>query len=47
VFVEVAGSAEMRVQKQQHEIEALGLVPGRRINLEWDPRHAWLLPEAA
>jgi len=47
VFVEVAGSGEMRVQKQQHEIEALGLVPGRRINLEWDPRHAWLLPEAA
>jgi spermidine/putrescine transport system ATP-binding protein len=47
VFVEVAGAGELRVQKQQHEIEALELVPGRKVNLAWDPRHAWLLPQAA
>jgi spermidine/putrescine transport system ATP-binding protein len=47
VFVEVAGAGEFRVQKQQHEIEELDLVPGRRVNLFWDPRHAWLLPQAA
>ena len=46
VFVEVAGASEFRVQKQQHEIESLGLVPGRRVSLSWDPRHAWLLPQA-
>ncbi|HET7867717.1 MAG TPA: ABC transporter ATP-binding protein [Burkholderiaceae bacterium] len=47
VFVDVAGASEFRVQKQQHEIESLGLVPGRRVSLSWDPRHAWLLPQAA
>ncbi|QJP13383.1 ABC transporter ATP-binding protein [Starkeya sp. ORNL1] len=47
VFVEVADGIEFRVQKQQHEIEALDLVPGRKVNLSWDPRHAWLLPQAA
>jgi spermidine/putrescine transport system ATP-binding protein len=46
VFVDVAGASEFRVQKQQHEIESLGLVPGRRVSLSWDPRHAWLLPQA-
>lgn len=47
VFVEIEGGAEFRVQKQQHEIEALDLVPGRKVKLNWDPRHAWLLPQAA
>jgi spermidine/putrescine transport system ATP-binding protein len=47
VFIDVAGASEFRVQKQQHEIESLGLVPGRRVSLSWDPRHAWLLPQAA
>jgi spermidine/putrescine transport system ATP-binding protein len=47
VFIDVPGSPEFRVQKQQHEIESLGLVPGRRVSLSWDPRHAWLLPQAA
>jgi spermidine/putrescine transport system ATP-binding protein len=48
VFIEVPGSAgEFRVQKPQHEIESLGLVPGQRVRLSWDPRHAWLLPQAA
>jgi spermidine/putrescine transport system ATP-binding protein len=44
VFIDVAGSHEFRVQKQQHEIESLGLVPGKRVALSWEPRHAWLLP---
>jgi spermidine/putrescine transport system ATP-binding protein len=47
VFVEVPGGREFRVQKQQHEIEALDLVPGRKVTMSWDPRHAWLLPQAA
>ncbi|WP_428028881.1 ABC transporter ATP-binding protein [Ancylobacter sp.] len=47
VFVEIEGGAEFRVQKQQHEIEALDLVPGRKVRLSWDARHAWLLPQAA
>ena len=48
VFIEVPGSPqEFRVQKQQHEIESLGLVPGLPVRLGWDPRHAWLLPQAA
>jgi spermidine/putrescine transport system ATP-binding protein len=46
VFVELAGGGEFRVQKQQHEIESLQLVPGRRVALRWDPAHAWLLPQA-
>jgi spermidine/putrescine transport system ATP-binding protein len=45
VFIDVAGTHEFRVQKQQHEIESLGLVPGKRIGLGWEPRHAWLLPQ--
>ena len=48
VFIEVPGSdSEFRVQKQQHEIESLGLAPGQRVQLSWDPQHAWLLPQAA
>jgi spermidine/putrescine transport system ATP-binding protein len=47
VFIDVPGSREFRVQKQQHEIDSLGLVPGRRVNMSWDPQHAWLLPETA
>ncbi|MBF5005809.1 ABC transporter ATP-binding protein [Diaphorobacter caeni] len=44
VFIELPGGKEFRVQKQQHEIESLELLPGRRIGLHWNPRHAWLLP---
>jgi spermidine/putrescine transport system ATP-binding protein len=44
VFVDVGGKAELRVQKQQHEIDSLGLVPGRRVAVRWDARHTWLLP---
>jgi spermidine/putrescine transport system ATP-binding protein len=48
VFIEVPGSdSEFRVQKQQHEIESLGLAPGQQVRLSWDPAHAWLLPQAA
>lgn len=47
VFVEVPGGTEFRVAKQQHEIESLGLVPGRRVSMCWEPQHAWLLPQAA
>lgn len=47
VFVEIEGGAEFRVQKQQHEIEALNLVPGRKVKLSWNPEYAWLLPQAA
>ena len=47
VFVEVPGGREFRVQKQQHEIEALDLVPGRKVTMSWNPQHAWLLPQAA
>ena len=47
VFIEVTGGAEFRVQKQQHEIESLGIAPGQRVGLSWDPQHAWLLPQAA
>lgn len=48
VFIEVPGSeTEFRVQKQQHEIESLGLAPGQRVQLSWDPQHVWLLPQAA
>lgn len=45
VFVETASGHEFRIQKQQHEIEALDLAPGRPISLSWEPRHAWLLPD--
>ncbi|WP_181704823.1 ABC transporter ATP-binding protein [Chthonobacter rhizosphaerae] len=45
VFVETASGHEFRIQKQQHEIEALDLAPGRQISLSWEPRHAWLLPD--
>jgi spermidine/putrescine transport system ATP-binding protein len=44
VFVEVPGLGEFRVQKQQHDIEALRLVPGREVALGWAPGRAWLLP---
>lgn len=46
VFVETPGGQEFRVQKQQHEIEALDLAPGRAVTMSWDPRHVWLLPQA-
>ena len=45
VFVELADGREFRVQKQQHEVEALALGPGRPVRMSWDPRHAWLLPQ--
>ncbi len=50
VYVEVGEEGkgeEFRVQKQQHEIESLNLTPGQRVNLSWDPRQTWLLPQAA
>ena len=47
VFVEAPNGAEFRVQKQQHEIEALNIAPGAPVSLGWDARHAWLLPRAA
>jgi len=46
IFFDVNGQ-EFRVQKQQHEIDALDLTPGKRFALHWQPQHAWLLPEAA
>ncbi|WP_081377130.1 TOBE domain-containing protein [Rhizobium etli] len=46
IFFDVNGH-EFRVQKQQHEIDALDLTPGKRLALSWQPQHAWLLPEAA
>jgi spermidine/putrescine transport system ATP-binding protein len=46
VFVETASGHEFRIQKQQHEIEALDLAPGRTVSLSWEPRHAWLLPDS-
>lgn len=42
IFVETGGGREFRIQKQQHEIEALDLVPGRPVRLNWDPCHTWL-----
>lgn len=47
VFVEGPAGTEFRVQKQQHEIEALDIAPGKPVSLGWDARHAWLLPNAA
>ncbi|NSZ66098.1 ABC transporter ATP-binding protein (plasmid) [Agrobacterium tumefaciens] len=46
VFVEAAGS-EFRVQKQQHELDALDLAPGREVYLTWQAGHAWVLPQHA
>ncbi|THK34323.1 ABC transporter ATP-binding protein [Ensifer sp. MPMI2T] len=46
VFIDVAGH-EFRVQKPQHEIDALDLQPGREVHLGWQPAHAWVLPQAA
>lgn len=46
VFIDVGGDKEFRVQKQQHEIESLDLVPGRKVRLSWEPKHAWVLPQA-
>lgn len=46
IFFDVDGH-EFRVQKQQHEIDALDLTPGKRFDLNWQPQHAWLLPQAA
>jgi spermidine/putrescine transport system ATP-binding protein len=45
VFVETENHHEFRIQKQQHEIEALALTPGKRVVLSWDPLHTWLLPK--
>lgn len=47
IYVEAPDGREVRVQKQQHEIEALRLTPGAPVSLGWDPVHAWLLPSAA
>jgi spermidine/putrescine transport system ATP-binding protein len=47
IFIDVGHDREFRVQKQQHEIESLELVPGRRVGLNWDPKHAWVLPQNA
>jgi spermidine/putrescine transport system ATP-binding protein len=44
LFVDLGGKTELRVQKQQHEIDSLSLVPGRRVGVRWDARHTWLLP---
>ena len=29
------------------EIDALDLQPGRDVHLDWQPGHAWVLPQAA
>jgi spermidine/putrescine transport system ATP-binding protein len=44
VFLELPDGKEFRVQKQQHEIEALGLSVGQEVVASWDPAHAYILP---
>ncbi|WP_424934390.1 ABC transporter ATP-binding protein [Amaricoccus macauensis] len=46
IYVEAPDGREFRVQKQQHEVEALRLGPGAQVSLGWNPAHAWLLPQA-
>jgi spermidine/putrescine transport system ATP-binding protein len=47
VFVDIEGVREFKVQKQQHELDSLGIVPGRKVSISWQPEHTWLLPESA
>lgn len=47
VFVDIEGVREFKVQKQQHELDSLGIVPGRKVSISWEPKHTWLLPESA
>lgn len=44
LFVELENGIEFKIQRQQHEIEALDLSPGTELNLSWDSEHAFLLP---
>jgi hypothetical protein len=41
---ETGRSLPLSAKKQQHDVEALRLVPGRKIALGWAPGRAWLLP---
>jgi len=45
VFLELADGRELRIQRQQHEIEALGLSAGQEVVARWIPGHAHILPE--
>ena len=44
VFLELADGAEFRVQKQQHEVEALGLQVGQEVVARWEAGQAYTLP---
>jgi spermidine/putrescine transport system ATP-binding protein len=44
VFLELADGREFRVQKQQHEVEALGLQVGQEIVARWETHQAYALP---
>ncbi len=45
VFLELADGQELRIQRQQHEIEALGLSVGQEVVARWESGHAHILPE--
>jgi spermidine/putrescine transport system ATP-binding protein len=44
VFLELADGREFRVQKQQHEVEALGLQVGQEVVASWEAYQAYALP---
>lgn len=43
LFVEIDGGPEFKIQKQQREIESLGVRPGQRLQLFWRPDDAFVL----
>lgn len=43
LFVELDNGVEFRIQRQQHEIEALDVSPGAPLELSWEAEHAFLL----
>lgn len=43
LLVELENGQEFKVQKQQHEVEALNLKYGADLTLSWDAQSAFLL----
>jgi len=46
LYIDIGDGVVFRVQKQQHELEALDFTSGRKLYASWRPEHTYVLPPA-
>ena len=46
LYIDIGDGTVFRVQKQQHELDALDFTTGRRLFASWRPEHTYILPRS-